>query len=79
MVHLVWVEDNTNEERQSVRDQLINCYRRLYFSPDDSLTEKEKVNYVVRNLIRFAYYFLCFFYCIQLMEILRFSLSNLLW
>jgi condensin complex subunit 1 len=51
MVHLIWTKDN-NDEGKSIRNRLIECYRKLYIEPDASLSEKENVNIITKNLIR---------------------------
>ena len=54
MVHLIWTKDN-NDEGKGIRNRLIKCYRRLYTEPDTSLSEKENVNIITKNLIRYIY------------------------
>ncbi|CAG8519321.1 961_t:CDS:10 [Funneliformis caledonium] len=50
MLHLIWTKDN-NDEGKGIRKRLIESYRKLYIEQDQSLSEKENVNIVTRNLI----------------------------
>ncbi|RIA97299.1 condensin complex subunit 1 [Glomus cerebriforme] len=54
MLHLIWTKDN-NDEGKGIRNRLIECYRNLYIEPDVSISEKENVNKVTRNLIGLTY------------------------
>jgi len=51
MIHLIWVKD-TNEEGKSIKDRLIESYQKIYFEIPDKKTEKERINAIVRNLVR---------------------------
>ncbi len=51
MLHLIWTKDN-NDEGKGIRKRLIDSYRRLYIESDTSLSEKENVNIITKNLIR---------------------------
>ncbi|GBC07485.1 hypothetical protein RclHR1_00750019 [Rhizophagus clarus] len=54
MVHLIWTKDN-NDESKSIKKRLIDCYRKLYIDRDTSISEKENVNIITRNLISLTY------------------------
>ncbi|CAB4424236.1 unnamed protein product [Rhizophagus irregularis] len=54
MLHLIWTKDN-NDEGKSIRKRLIESYRKLYIDPDTSISEKENVNIVTKNLISLTY------------------------
>ncbi|CAI2182996.1 11563_t:CDS:10 [Funneliformis geosporum] len=54
MLHLIWTKDN-NDEGKGIRKRLIEGYRKLYIEPDISLSEKENVNIVTRNLISLTF------------------------
>ncbi|CAG8579451.1 5283_t:CDS:10 [Ambispora gerdemannii] len=54
MVHLIWTKDNSDEGK-GVRKRLIDSYRTLYLSPDDSLTENENVDVITKNLISLTF------------------------
>lgn len=55
MLHLIWSKETAGEEVKSVRSRLIECYRLLYLSEDHSLSEKESINSMTRNLITLTY------------------------
>ncbi|KAG9286748.1 hypothetical protein G9A89_012298 [Geosiphon pyriformis] len=54
MVHLIWTKD-TNDEGKGIRKRLIESYRILYFTWDESLSEKENVDIVTKNLISLTF------------------------
>jgi len=51
MIHLIWVKD-TNEEGKSIKDRLIESYQKIYFEIPDKKSEKDRINAIVRNLVR---------------------------
>jgi condensin complex subunit 1 len=55
MLHLIWTKDN-NDEGKGIRNRLIESYRKLYIDPDTSISEKDNVNIITRNLIRYKIY-----------------------
>ncbi|CAG8517034.1 9868_t:CDS:10 [Cetraspora pellucida] len=54
MLHLIWIKDN-NDEGKGIRNRLIDSYYKLYIETDVSLSDKEAVNLVTRNLISLTY------------------------
>ncbi|CAG8557907.1 14373_t:CDS:10 [Ambispora leptoticha] len=54
MVHLIWTKDNSDEGK-GIRKRLIDSYRTLYLTPDDSLTENENVDIMTKNLISLTF------------------------
>ncbi|CAG8544327.1 22071_t:CDS:10 [Dentiscutata erythropus] len=54
MLHLIWIKDN-NDEEKGIRKRLIESYYKLYIETDISLSDKEAVNTVTRNLISLTY------------------------
>ncbi|CAG8435255.1 1824_t:CDS:10 [Scutellospora calospora] len=54
MLHLIWIKDN-NDEGKGIRKHLIESYHKLYIETDASLSDKEAVNTVTKNLISLTY------------------------
>ncbi|KAF0449771.1 Condensin complex subunit 1 [Gigaspora margarita] len=54
MLHLIWIKDS-NDEEKGIRKRLIESYYKLYIETDISLTNREAVNAVTKNLISFTY------------------------
>jgi len=61
MIHLIWVKD-TNEEGKSIKDRLIESYQKIYFEIPDKKSEKDRINTIVRNLVRYVFFFFFFFF-----------------
>ncbi|RIB15151.1 non-SMC mitotic condensation complex subunit 1 [Gigaspora rosea] len=54
MLHLIWIKDN-NDEGKGIRKRLIESYYKLYIETDISLSSREAVNAVTKNLISLTY------------------------
>lgn len=58
MVHLVWEKDLSGEDgvKRSVKDHLVECYKRMYLEADERLTAKDRILATSNALLEYLYF-----------------------
>ncbi|KAL6721200.1 condensin complex non-SMC subunit Cnd1 [Lecanora helva] len=54
MLRLIWTKGNSDEGK-GVQTHLIDCYKGLFFSAPDNLSENDAANYISRNMISLTF------------------------
>jgi hypothetical protein len=55
MVHKVWDKDTNGDSEKGIREDLIESYERVYFKMDPEKSDRQNLENIVRNLIRYCY------------------------